>query len=146
VAERAGVSPDDVIRVTRLCDRALQTGDPELFRVFDRDVDFVAGCSRPRAARALLDLAGVAHRGAARRWLALPFDREALKSEIGVPWYPVIDRDLCTGCGTCAEYCLFSVYRQEPRAAGWRARARRRAAQLQDRFARHARGSVPKAH
>ena len=43
-------------------------------------------------------------------WLALPFDRDALKTEYGVPWYPVIDRTLCTGCGTCRDYCLFSVF------------------------------------
>ncbi|MCL1856827.1 MAG: 4Fe-4S binding protein [Kiritimatiellaeota bacterium] len=25
-------------------------------------------------------------------------------------WYPVIDRELCTHCGKCVEFCLFSVY------------------------------------
>jgi NAD-dependent dihydropyrimidine dehydrogenase PreA subunit len=25
-------------------------------------------------------------------------------------WYPVIDRDRCTGCGQCQDFCLFGVY------------------------------------
>ncbi|MDD4644877.1 MAG: 4Fe-4S binding protein [Bacteroidales bacterium] len=28
-------------------------------------------------------------------------------------WYPVIDRDRCTDCGSCAKFCLFGVYRFE---------------------------------
>lgn len=27
-----------------------------------------------------------------------------------VPWFPVIDRDRCTNCGTCLSFCLFGVY------------------------------------
>jgi NAD-dependent dihydropyrimidine dehydrogenase PreA subunit len=28
-------------------------------------------------------------------------------------WFPVIDRDRCTDCGRCADFCLFGVYRRE---------------------------------
>ncbi len=28
-----------------------------------------------------------------------------------VPWFPVIDRDRCTNCGKCVEFCMFGVYR-----------------------------------
>lgn len=110
VAARAGVAPETVLRVDRLCEQALERGGASLARLFDGDDTFVVGCSRPRAARALLDLGGAGHRVRQVTWLALPFDREALKTEYGVPWYPVIDRSRCSGCGTCAEYCLFSVY------------------------------------
>ena len=44
----------------------------------------------------------------------LPYNEQALKDEYGVPWFPVIDRSRCTGCGTCADYCLFSVYKTNP--------------------------------
>jgi NAD-dependent dihydropyrimidine dehydrogenase PreA subunit len=28
-------------------------------------------------------------------------------------WYPVIDRERCSGCGKCHDFCLFGVYRYE---------------------------------
>lgn len=62
------------------------------------------------------------------------FDRAALKAEYGVPWYPVIDRERCSGCGTCHDYCLFSVYFRDAAKPAGRARARSGAAELQDRL------------
>jgi len=113
VAARAGLAAGDVVRVERLAERALTTGGSAAWASpLCGSGDVVVGCSRPRAVRALLDLAGVAYRAARIVWLALPFDRGALQTDYGVPWYPVIDRTRCTGCGTCAEYCLFSVYTQ----------------------------------
>jgi len=115
VATRAGVTRDAVVRVEGLAERALSKGDAGLAGLFGGESEVVVGCSRPRAVRALLSFAGVLFNDARITWMALPFDREALKTEYGVPWYPVIDRARCSGCGTCAEYCLFSVY--EHRAA-----------------------------
>ncbi len=108
LAAHACVTPGAVVRLEDLAERALAK-DPELAGVFASADGCVAGCSRPRAARALLAFAGVVLPERVT-WLALPFDRDALKTEYGVPWYPVIDRTLCTGCGTCRDYCLFSVY------------------------------------
>ena len=110
VAERAGAKPCDVVRIDDLASLALQAGPRAWARVFEAGQPLVVGCSRPRAARALLQFAGVAWRAERVAWLQLAFDAAALKSEYGVPWYPVIDRELCTRCGTCADYCLFSVY------------------------------------
>ena len=109
LASHVRASPSSVIRLENLAERALakETGLADVFASADGCV--VVGCSRPRAARALLAVAGVAL-PVGLIWLALPFDREALKTDYGVPWYPVIDRTLCTGCGTCRDYCLFSVY------------------------------------
>jgi len=109
LAAHAGVSSANVVQLKNLAERALHR-EPELAEVFAGSR--VVGCSRPRAARALLAFAGVA---LSERidWLALPFDREALKSEYGVPWYPVIDQTRCVGCGTCHDYCLFSVYARD---------------------------------
>jgi NAD-dependent dihydropyrimidine dehydrogenase PreA subunit len=28
-------------------------------------------------------------------------------------WFPVVDRDRCTNCGRCSDFCLFGVYRRE---------------------------------
>ena len=108
LAARARVAPGAVIRLENLAERA-RTKDPALSDAFAGPGGCVAACSRPRAARALLAFAGVLLPESVE-WLALPFDRQALKTEYGVPWYPVIDRTLCTGCGTCRDYCLFSVY------------------------------------
>lgn len=38
-------------------------------------------------------------------------DRAGLpKPAAWVPWFPVIDYDLCVGCNQCANFCLFGVY------------------------------------
>lgn len=110
VATRAGVPVERVVRVENLAERALAKDAGGLPSFFDTSEACVIGCSRPRAVRALLDYAGAGRDGLQITWLALPFDREALRREYGVPWYPVIDRARCSGCGTCLEYCLFSVY------------------------------------
>ena len=109
LAARAGVAPESVLCLEDLAERALRPQDGVILSCFAAGAEIVAGCSRPRAAQALLRFAGVAP-GLPVEWVALPFDREALKREYGVPWYPVIDRTRCTGCGTCHDYCLFSVY------------------------------------
>lgn len=113
VAARAGLLPSDVVRVERLAQRALDR-DPALAALFGAETPCVVGCSRPRAVRALLAVAGVAVPSDGVEWLALPFDRDALRTEYGVPWYPVIDRARCSGCSTCHDYCLFSVYARDP--------------------------------
>lgn len=110
LATHAGVDASEVIPLDRLAERALNPANAALAACFSEDTAYVIGCSRPRAARALLAFAGVACGGKRMEWVALPFDRAALEREYGVPWYPVIDRSLCTGCGTCHDYCLFSVY------------------------------------
>jgi len=44
-------------------------------------------------------------------------DKHSIVSSLEVPsWFPVIDQERCTGCGHCAGYCLFGVYRfDEPK-------------------------------
>jgi NAD-dependent dihydropyrimidine dehydrogenase PreA subunit len=27
-----------------------------------------------------------------------------------IPWFPTIDAEKCTGCGTCADFCQHGVY------------------------------------
>ena len=110
LAAREGVAVADVSRLDNLAERALRPQDGVIASCFARKGAYVVGCSRPRAARALLESAGIACADLAIDWVALPFDREALKREPGTPWYPVIDRARCSDCGTCRDYCLFSVY------------------------------------
>lgn len=110
LAAQAGVAPEAVCVLGGLAAQALEPDGGRLDAVFADDDDYVVGCSRPRAVQALLSFAGLAWQARRIEWVALPFDREALKREYGVPWYPVIDRTRCTGCGTCHDYCLFSVY------------------------------------
>ncbi len=114
VAERARVPPEAVCRVDGLAARALEPGGGGLAALFDPAQEYVVGCSRPRAVRALLAYAGVDTQAVRAVWLALPFDRECLRAAPGTPWYPVIDPARCTGCGTCESYCLFSVYAAGP--------------------------------
>lgn len=44
-------------------------------------------------------------------------DKHRIVSNLEAPsWFPVIDQERCTGCGHCAGYCLFGVYRfDEPK-------------------------------
>jgi ferredoxin len=110
VAGRANVAPDSVIEMCDLAKQAFEQDTRAIAEVFARDTDFIIGASRPRAAQALLDHASVDLRAVRVTWLQLFFDRDALRRGYGTPWFPVIDRSRCTGCGTCADYCLFSVY------------------------------------
>ena len=121
LAARAGVAPAEVVRLDNLAERARANG-ASLAEVFSGDGLRWAACSRPRAARALLAFVGV-QLPPGVEWMALPYDRAALKAEYGVPWYPVIDRARCSGCGTCHDYCLFSVYSRDlSKPAGERVR------------------------
>ncbi len=99
-----------VTEFNELAAAALKHGNPELNALFADDVEYVCCASRPRTARALLDFCGIQFRELAITWLAVDYDTGALKSAHGTPWYPVIDRERCTGCGICHDYCLFGTY------------------------------------
>jgi len=110
LAAKAGVSPAAVAYLADLAEHALHPEDGVIADRFAVGDGIVVGCSRPRAVQALLSFAGLTWQEWPIEWVSLPFDRETLKRGYGVPWYPVIDHARCAGCGTCLDYCLFSVY------------------------------------
>jgi len=110
VAQHAQTAPESVVEIDNLVKRVFEKDTRAITEIFARDQEFVIGCSRPRAVRALFDFAGVDVSAVRITWLQVPCDPDALKQGYGVPWFPVIDRARCTGCGTCADYCLFLVY------------------------------------
>ena len=109
LARDAGLTKEELIIVDNLAERAVSK-DATLLSLFADNSEYMAGVSRPRAAQALLAFAGVDTHSKRVIWKTLPCNEQALKDEYGVPWFPVIDRSRCTGCGTCEDYCLFSVY------------------------------------
>ena len=113
IARHAQVAPDSVIEITDLAKQAFEKEVHAVTEALARDKDIVIGCSRPRAVQALLDYASADMSAHRITWVQLPFDRDTLQRSYGAPWFPVIDRTRCTGCGTCADYCLFSVYAPE---------------------------------
>jgi len=116
LATEAGVPETAVTLIDNLAERAVSQ-EPILATLFTAAEPCFAGASRPRAVQALLTSAGIDIYAKSITWRALPYHQNALKEEYGVPWYPTIDRSRCTGCGTCEDYCLFSVYtlaRQHP--------------------------------
>lgn len=100
----------DVVEVKELAAQVLPKGRALLQGLFAEDARYLCCASRPRAVRALLDFGGVSFRSQKVTWLTMPYEAAALKQEHGQPWYPVIDRERCTGCGICHDYCLFSTY------------------------------------
>lgn len=102
-----------VIEFNELAAAALKHGNPELNALFSDDAEYVCCASRPRAVRAMLDFCGIQFRERAVIWIAVAYDTAALKNAHGTPWYPVIDRERCTGCGICHDYCLFGTYRRD---------------------------------
>jgi len=100
----------DVIEVDNLAELVLKKGNSELMSIFEAETDFICCASRPRTARALLDFGGIEFRSRKITWMPVAYDKDALKREHGTPWFPVIDRERCTGCGICYDYCLFSTY------------------------------------
>jgi NAD-dependent dihydropyrimidine dehydrogenase PreA subunit len=82
----------------------------------------VAAC-HPRAVRGLFASVGVEFpedrvvdlRGGE----SLPDTVDGPDSRLAIPsisdddaWFPVVDRERCTDCGRCADFCLFGVYRR----------------------------------
>jgi ferredoxin len=113
-----GIGEDlPAVEFNHLAAAALERGNPELVRLFAGSAECICCASRPRAVRALLDFCGIDIRPLTVTWLALEWDAHALKKACGTPWYPVIDRDRCTGCGICHDYCLFSTYRRDDQRA-----------------------------
>jgi NAD-dependent dihydropyrimidine dehydrogenase PreA subunit len=91
------------------------------------DADVVVACY-PRAVKALFDYAGAElSRSCDLRNGSL----EAVLSELElataeaspktfpevpgdwVPWFPTLDRERCTACGKCVDFCLFGVYKRD---------------------------------
>lgn len=114
LAKEAGIPETTVCVIDNLAERTVSR-DPALANLFPLSEPILAGASRPRAAQALLASAGIDVTAKPITWMTLPYNEKALKDEFGVPWYPTIDRSRCTGCGTCEDYCLFSVYTLEPK-------------------------------
>ena len=113
LAENGAGTGLPVAECGNLAEAALQRSNPMLNALFAEEAEYLCCASRPRAVRALLDFAGVEYRSRTITWLAVSYDATALKSTHGTPWYPVIDRDRCTGCGVCYDYCLFGTYARE---------------------------------
>lgn len=100
----------------------------EAIQRFAADGSVIVACF-PRAVRWLLAAAGApldggapvlnARTGAAEQILAELAEAPAGKhDEIPcqgdwMPWFPVIDYDLCTGCGQCMSFCLFDVFTKD---------------------------------
>jgi NAD-dependent dihydropyrimidine dehydrogenase PreA subunit len=112
------------------------TKDGALARWADRPGIGIVAC-RPRAVRCLFQAAGLALDGEARLVDLRDADADDALRRLGVenappppqpgvaepvvaaegpaaptwfPWFPAIDRERCTSCGQCAEFCLFGVY------------------------------------
>jgi len=72
-----------------------------------------AGAPLPKEGIEILDMraeeAG-ADGGSPAEVEALAADLEAHAPDAWIPWFPVIDRERCTDCGQCLEFCLFGVF------------------------------------
>ncbi len=105
---------------------------PELKAVFELGNENLIIACEPRAVDRLLQYAGIETSKLNIRYLNI---REQSVDEIGKSieeftsgstetatikklespeewpsWYPIVDYDRCTGCGQCADFCLFGVY------------------------------------
>jgi len=110
--------------VDDLC--AMAAEKPEEVRKLFANGGTLYGCSE-RALKALLDFAGVrsevnvAATSPSPSKTTPPFGHPSAGGEFNdgdgdvaatpwPAWYPVIDRQRCTHCGKCVQFCLFSVY------------------------------------
>jgi len=103
----------DMVEVAELALQVLPKSRARLQGLFAEEAHYICCASRPRTVRALLDFGNVNFRSKKVTWLAMPYDAAALKKEHGQPWFPVIDRERCTSCGICHDYCLFSTYTRD---------------------------------
>ena len=105
----------------------------DLCRISAKDKEMLFGLSGcdvvacySRAVKALFDAAGskagkvfnlrAKQSGEVLKQMELSFSEGHISAEIPQPqgewepWFPTIDRDRCTSCRKCMDYCLFGVY------------------------------------
>ena len=58
----------------------------------------------------ILDALGIEKSGGEQISFA---DSSESEQDNWLPWYPVIDRERCTACGKCFNFCLFGVYEKD---------------------------------
>ena len=116
IAGKAIIGRDAVVEINELAALTLEKDNATLHALFEEDTEYICCASRPRTVRALLDFGGIEFRIKSVTWISLPYDVVLLKSQHGSPWFPVIDRERCTGCGVCHDYCLFSSYSRDDTA------------------------------
>lgn len=95
--------------VDDLCSLLANGTQPALNRIQGATV---AACHE-RAVKSLLRWRGVE----AKTTIDIGLDQRTTMSPIGAPtasdsdaWYPTIDKDRCTECGACLDFCPFGVY------------------------------------
>jgi NAD-dependent dihydropyrimidine dehydrogenase PreA subunit len=100
--------------VLDLCEE-VKSRNPVLKDIASADQPVAYAC-HPRAVKALFEYAGHPLPESAefinlRDPSIQPSGNPSLQSPPA--WYPVIDRDRCTNCGQCFEFCLFGVYEKD---------------------------------
>ncbi|MBN1417927.1 MAG: ferredoxin family protein [Planctomycetes bacterium] len=128
VLGRLVASGEPFVAVPDLCALAARR-DPRLLEIAAGGSATIAAC-RPRAVRWLFAAAGAPLPAEGVEILdmraedaaagdapsdaaaadALAADLEARDPDAWIPWFPVIDRDRCTDCGQCLDFCLFGVF------------------------------------
>jgi NAD-dependent dihydropyrimidine dehydrogenase PreA subunit len=116
-----------VITVPDLCGTA--TGREEIMTQWAQTDDLVIVACYPRAVRWLFDFAGYPLREGMYSVCNMREQTvEEICIELGIspaestavfqvpetdwpPWFPVIDRERCTGCKQCVSFCPFGVYK-----------------------------------
>jgi len=119
----------DAIQISDLCGLCV-TEKPTIKKIFSTTEPTLVIACHPRAVKKLLDYAGFKSDRDSLSFLNLretsvnevlvnlkafcneePSIQTEHISEPGWPaWFPVIDYSRCTGCGQCADFCLFGVY------------------------------------
>ncbi len=117
------VAEDGCTVVPDLC-RAAAEKRPDLATVASAEHPVIYAC-HPRAVKALFESAGyplpeTTEFHNLRNPSIQPSDNPSILPstlpDSPPAWFPVIDRDRCSSCGQCFEFCLFGVYEKD--AAG----------------------------
>ena len=118
----------DLFILEDLC-AAVLTDHSMLNSLKDRYSSVIILACQPRAVRHLLiqqqislpDYITINYRDKGHQWVVCELQALAMEpgqaklerivSPLVVPaWFPIIDQDRCTNCGSCAKFCLFGVY------------------------------------
>jgi heterodisulfide reductase subunit A-like polyferredoxin len=113
---RENLQLSGLLKCSSLCSKRI--GLPilsALIKQFDKII--VLGCY-PRAQKWLFietgigkKLVSISIRGSTTKRVIIELAKKLKKrKDLVTEWFPVIDRNLCTNCGECKEFCLFGVF------------------------------------